>query len=273
MDVFLQPLLFLAQAADGAAQGAAEAAARSPAEVSSIWELIVKGGPMMIPIGLASIIALAIATERFLKLRKANVVPPSFLPGLKAILEKPERDVEEALRYCRQNDSPVAAVFAAGLRRLGEPLQLVEKHIEEAGERQTFVLRKRLRALAVIASVSPLLGLLGTILGIIQAFQTVATSGEALGQAEMLAGGIYEAMITTAAGLLVAIPTLIVYHWLSARIEALVLTMDAMAADFVEDHVRPARNAPPASDRATLAPKPDNGAAVAATEEPAGAAS
>ena len=91
--------------------------------------------------------------------------------------------------------------------------------------------------LSVIASITPLMGLLGTIFGMIRAFQTVAASGEALGKTEMLAGGIYEAMITTAAGLLVAIPVLICYHWISAKIDTLVMDMDQMTQEFIEEFV------------------------------------
>ena len=96
-----------------------------------------------------------------------------------------------------------------------------------------------MRALSIIAAITPLLGLLGTIFGMIRAFQTVAMSGEALGKAELLAEGIYEAMVTTAAGLLVAIPAMICYHWLSARIERLASELDRAAVDFVATYAEP----------------------------------
>jgi biopolymer transport protein ExbB len=97
-------------------------------------------------------------------------------------------------------------------------------------------LRKRLRLLSVIASVAPLLGLLGTVTGMITAFQTVAASAEALGRTELLATGIYEAMVTTAGGLIVAIPTLLAYHWISSRVDHLVAEMDTVTVDFIETH-------------------------------------
>ena len=211
---------------------AAEQAA-SAAEVNSIWEFILKGGPMMIPIGLASIVAFAVGLERIINLTRARVAPPAFLPGLQSALgERDDRNA--ALAYCKNDPSPMARVFESAIRRLDEPTELLEQHIEDAGQRVMFGLRARLRALAVVASVTPLLGLLGTILGMIQAFQTVSTSGEALGKTELLAGGIYEAMITTAAGLCVAIPTLIVYHWIQGKVERLVLLIDAQTLEFVE---------------------------------------
>ena len=221
-----------------AAESAAGAATASAVQVQSVWDFVVKGGPMMIPIAIGSLVALAVVVERLVSLRHRRIIPPDFLPGLKAALNNGPRDNQQALEYCRRSDSPVARVFAAGIKRLGEPVDLLEKHIQEAGRREVFKLRKYLRLLAVIASISPLMGLLGTIFGMIDAFQTVAISGEALGKTELLAKGIYVAMITTAAGLLVTIPVLIAYHWISGRIDSRVSEMDQMTVDFVEEFGR-----------------------------------
>lgn len=205
------------------------------AQAQSIWELTVRGGFMMIPIALCSLIGLAVVAERLIALRKRSVIPEGFVRGLdKAIAE--DASPERALAYCRKRPSPLASVIAAGVRRVGEPIERLERAIEEAGEREALRLRKRLRALAVIASVAPLMGLLGTVFGMISAFQTVAMAPEALGRTEMLAGGIYQALTTTAAGLLVAIPALICHHWISAKIEGLVAEIDRAAAKFVEEH-------------------------------------
>gem|GEM_PF-6921181 len=135
-----------------------------------------------------------------------------------------------------------------------EPIDLLERHIQEEGEREVIKLRRFLRSLSVIAAIAPLMGLLGTIFGMIKAFQTVATSGEALGKAEMLATGIYEAMITTAAGLLVAIPALIAYHWISSKIEHHVTEIDRVTCDFVEEY-------------ATILPYPGKAAAFRTVSE------
>jgi biopolymer transport protein ExbB len=231
------PASLLAQAAP---------AVPSAATVTSVWDLVVKGGPVMIPIGIASLIALAIVVERLVSLRRSKVIPPAFLPGLRPLLEGPKADLPRAMDYCRANGSPVANVFLAGLKRLHEPIELLEKHIEEAGAREVSKLRRNLRTLSVIASISTLLGLLGTITGMIRCFQTVASAGEALGRTELLAKGIYEAMITTAAGLIVAIPVIIAYNYLAARIDALVTDIDQMTCDFVERYagLRPAGEVP-----------------------------
>ncbi len=256
-----------ANSGGGGGSDAAGAAAASAGPVAlSVWELVVKGGWMMIPIGICSLVAMTIIVERFISLRRASIIPPRFLPGLQKILSSPDGDAANALNYCKKHESPASRVCAAAIRRLHEPLELLERHIAEAGERETRVLRRRLRGLAVIASVSPLLGLLGTIFGMISAFQTVAGSGDSLGRAELLAGGIYEALITTAAGLLVAIPALLFHHYFAARIERLVFDMDAMTVELIESHapaarspaIAPSPSAPPQRLRtaASVAPSP-----------------
>jgi len=217
-------------------QPVTDAASANSAAALSIWDLIVRGGPMMIPIGLCSLVMLAIATERTIALRKRNVIPPGFFTGLDKILRSDNASAIQALRYCKKRSSPVANVIAAGVRRLSEPIERVERAIEEEGEREALGLRRRLRGLAVIASISPLIGLLGTVLGMISAFQTIAASPDAMGQTSMFAGGIYEALITTAAGLLVAIPAFILHHWLASKIERLIVEIDRIAARFLETY-------------------------------------
>ncbi len=240
--------------------------------VQSVWDFIIKGGPMMIPIGLASLVAFAVVIERSLTLRRRRVIPPDFLPGLREKLES-GASTADALAYCTARQGPLPTIFAAAVKRLHEPVERLEKRIEEAGQREVLKLRKYLRALAVIASVAPLMGLLGTIFGMIRAFQTVASSGAALGRTELLARGIYEAMITTAAGLIVAIPVLMCYHWMASTIERLVLEIDHMTVEFVEEHHAEARvpfAAPGGTSSNTPAPKmnkepvPDERAAVSA---------
>jgi len=223
----------LAQAAGPAGAAVATDAA---VRVQSVWDFVVKGGPMMIPIGIASLVATAVIIERVVSLRRARVIPPALIGKLAELLKDETDGRATAQSYCRDNPSPMGHILSAAIRRFGEPEERLEKHIQEAGEREVFKLRKHLRLLSVVASISPLMGLLGTIFGMIKAFQTVAISGEALGKASLLAKGIYEAMITTAGGLLVAIPVLIAYHWISGRIEQLVGEMDLTTVEFMEAH-------------------------------------
>lgn len=224
-------LLLLAQ--EG---GAGPAAAGDALTVQSVWDFVVKGGLLMIPIGACSVVALTVVVERLVSLRRRAVMPDAFVSGLRELLGG-GGDREKALARCREDGSPVAAVLAAGIRKLGEPPERVEKAVQEAGEREAVRLSRFGRVLAVIASVAPLLGLLGTIFGMIKAFQTVALSGDALGKTELLAGGIYEAMITTAAGLIVAIPTLVCHHWIAARVDRRILEIDRLVVEFLEEFV------------------------------------
>lgn len=209
------------------------------AAIQSVWDFVTKGGLVMIPIGLCSLVAFTVVVERVVSLRRSQIIPAGFFPGLSGKLDNGHADRDQALAYCKENESPIATIFAAGIKRLGQPAEVVEKHIQDAGEREVFKLRKYTRLLSVVASIAPLMGLLGTIFGMIAAFQTVAASGDALGKTELLAKGIYQAMITTAAGLMLAIPVLIAYHWISAKIETLVVEMDRLTVAFMEEHVGP----------------------------------
>ncbi|MCH8315212.1 MAG: MotA/TolQ/ExbB proton channel family protein [Planctomycetes bacterium] len=233
----LESTLGITMAIFAQASGAAEAVADVPeaVQIQSLWDFITKGGIVMIPIGLCSFVALAVFVERLISLRRSVVIPATFLPGLKKMLRTNPNDKAKAIAYCRKNASPVANVFAAGIKKLDGSIESIQQRIEDAGQREVLKLRRFLRVLSVIASVTPLMGLLGTIFGMIKAFQTVAVSPDALGKTELLATGIYEAMITTAAGLTVAIPVLIAYHWISAKIDRLVMDIDEMSVEFLEE--------------------------------------
>lgn len=207
-------------------------------QINSVFDFVIKGGPLMIPIALCSLVAFTIIMERLITLRRSNVIPPTLVKKVRETLAD-DGGSRAAIDYCKANPSPASAVLAAAIKRLGESEELLEKHIQEAGERESLKLRKRLRVLSVIGSIAPLLGLLGTITGMITAFQTVAASGEALGRTELLAEGIYEAMITTAAGLIVAIPVLVCYHWLVAKVDGLVMQIDALATEFIDEFAPP----------------------------------
>lgn len=227
------------------------AAGETATSMPSVWELALDGGVMMIPIALASFVAFAVTVERLIVLRRRRVIPSNVLEQVRPHLPKPGGSPKAAVDFCMSEGSPVARVIAGGLRRLGSPLETIERHIAESGERESLELRRRLRVLAVVAAIAPLMGLLGTILGMIDAFRTVASAGDALGRTELLAEGIYEAMITTAGGLMVAIPALLAYHWLTSKVQRLVMEMDGICVDLVEHLVEAGQVA-----TAATAPKP-----------------
>jgi len=167
----------------------------------------------MWPIVILSILALAIVLERSwtLIIRRDRIIPRSFLRELEARLDRGE--IEEAVVACRKDDSLMARVVLAGLSVYNAPRPVIREALEDAGRRESMELDRYLGVLAAIAGVSPLLGLLGTVLGMIQIFQEIESKH--IGQYEHLAGGIYVALITTAAGLVVAIPSYLAYKGFS----------------------------------------------------------
>jgi biopolymer transport protein ExbB len=199
---------------------------------SDLWGIILAGGPVMIPIGICSFIALAFGIERLAVLRPRRVIPRDFVKRFIEHLENGKLDRDSALELCETNHSPVAEVFAHGVRKWGKPSVEVEQAIIDGGERQVSQLRKNLRVLNAVATVSPLMGLFGTVVGMIMCFNQIASTS-AMGKAEQLAGGIGVALITTAAGLAVAIPSLILYMYLIGRVDGLVMEMDLMAQKVV----------------------------------------
>lgn len=201
-------------------------------ERDTLFSLIVKGGPVMIPLGLCSVVGLAIAVERMIGLAHDRIIPPGFIEGLKQAFGRgDEASVAGTIRFCEESATPVGRIFEAGLLSLPMGPSGVEKAIEDAGSREVNKLKRSVRGLAVVGSVSPLLGLLGTVYGLISVFQSASVGG--MGKADVLAKGIYEALVTTAAGLTIAIPVVLVYQYLSSKVEGLVDEMDEMGMIFM----------------------------------------
>ncbi len=183
--------------------------------LSSLYQTILDGGICMVPIGLCSIVALGFIVERWVSLRGSRLIPGRFKKELESALESgPER----ALELCQSRRAPVARVFAAGLRRWSQSPVDIEKAVEDAGAHEISTLSAPLKPLVVVAAVAPLLGLLGTVFGMIKAFNVVAQQHGA-GKPELLAEGIAEALITTAAGLIVAIPVQVMWFYFKGRID------------------------------------------------------
>lgn len=198
----------------------------------SLFSLIIKGGWVMIPIGLCSIVAVAISVERGISLRPQNVIPPDFLGGLIEAFGRTNENIEAGIKYCEQRPCPVSNIFKAGINRMRTGVAAMEKAIEDAGSREVHKLKRSLRPLSVVATIAPLLGLLGTVYGMISAFG--AASKQGVGKGDALAVGIYEALVTTAAGLTLAIPVLIVYQVFCSRVDSLVDEIDDQALELLE---------------------------------------
>lgn len=203
-----------------------------PIPTKNLLQVIRDGGPLMIPIGVCSFVLFMFAFERFISLRRGRVIPRPFVRRFLQQLRDGQLDRDEALQLCEKNRSPVAEVFAAAVRKWGRPSVEVEQAILDSGERVTNGLRKYLRVLNGVSTISPLLGLLGTVVGMIRAFNAIATA-DAMGRPEMLAAGISQALLTTAAGLSVAIPALIVYLYFVGRVDQLIMDIDGLGQKVV----------------------------------------
>jgi biopolymer transport protein ExbB len=201
--------------------------------MKNLLQVMRDGGPLMIPIGLCSVILLVFVFERLVSLRRSRVIPRPFVKRFLQQLRDGQLGLDAALELCDTNRSPVAEVFAAAIRKWGRPAVEVEQAIIDEGERVTNGLRKYLRVINGISTVSPLLGLLGTVFGMIQTFNTIAV-GDAMGRPEMLAGGIGQALLTTAGGLCVAIPALIVYLYFVGRVDRLIMDIDGLGQSIVD---------------------------------------
>lgn len=193
-------------------------------------ELIKAGGWVMWPIMLCSVIALAIIVERFWSLQRKRTVPRNLVNQVWQWARDGQLDAKR-VQELRRN-SPLGRILAAGLVNRRHERDVMKEAIEEVGRHVAHELERFLNTLGTIASISPLLGLLGTVLGMIKVFTVITTQG--VGDASILASGIAEALVTTAAGLMVAIPTLLFYRYFRGRVDELVVNMEQDALKLVE---------------------------------------
>ena len=192
------------------------ASAAGGTTLQSLLDMVLDGGPMMVPIGLCSIVALAYSVERWVRLRGGKLGTARLRRDVVGAVQ--QGGATRALEVCAKSKSAMARVLGVGLARAGGPFLEMEKAVEDAGGREVKRLSANLKPLVVVAAIAPLLGLLGTVWGMIQAFQNIALK-DGLGKPELLAAGISQALITTAAGLAIAIPTQAAYYYFKSVIE------------------------------------------------------
>lgn len=195
-------------------------------------KVVKDAGPLMYAILFCSFLLVAFVLERVASLRRSRVIPKPFVTRFLQQLRDGQLDREQALQLCEESGSPVSQVFAGAVRKWGRPGVEVEQGVIDAGERVTNGLRQYLRVFYGVATVGPLLGLMGTVLGMIETFNAIANH-DALGRTEMLAGGIAKALLNTAGGLGVAIPASIVYVFFISRVDRLVIEIDRLAQEVV----------------------------------------
>ncbi|MGI4743873.1 MAG: MotA/TolQ/ExbB proton channel family protein [Janthinobacterium lividum] len=226
--LLLQAAPDLPTAVDTAAAHANAVAAAAPG--LSLFELITKGGWIMLPIFVLLVVSLYIIAERYLTIRSAGGNPESFMSGIRALMVK--GDLQGAKLYCAQNPSPLARMVEKGLRRIGLPITEIEASVENVGKIEIARLEKNISILGIIAGIAPMLGFVGTIIGVIKIFYAISSSGE-FGITQ-IAGGLYTKMVTSAAGLIVGIIAHIGYHWLSILVERMVFRMENSAIEFMD---------------------------------------
>jgi biopolymer transport protein ExbB len=193
-------------------------------------DLIAKGGIVMYPILLCSVITVAIFIERIWVLRRKNIIPAEFIRKVEELLGK--QKLSDAAFICQSNSSSIARIFSAGLKNADRGGRLIRESVEDQGGREAAALERGMGILATVANVVTLLGLLGTVSGIIKTFHVVALVG--LGNPAPLATGIAEALVATGGGLCVAIPALVAHRILRERAENLILMMEEKTARFLE---------------------------------------
>ena len=199
-----------------------------------LTDVLRNGGPLMIPIVFCSFILVVFTCERLISLRKGRIIPMPFASKFVEQVGNGTLTKSEAIEICEQDGSAIAQVFRAGAQKWGKSSVEVEQAVLDEGERQNHYMRRYLRLINGIATVCPLLGLLGTVLGMIHAFDAISTVDTAAVDPKVLiATGISQALLTTAAGMTVAIPALIAYMFFSSRVDRRVMEIDSLAMQVV----------------------------------------
>src|SRR6202453_4523651 len=202
-----------------------------------MWEIVQAGGALMWPIMLCSVVAAAITLERLWTLQDRRVLPPDLMQKVWKLVET--HQINDKVILALEHNSPLGRLLAAGLQNRHRPREILMERLEDTGRHVVYELERYLNTLGTIAGVSPLLGLLGTVTGIIRAFNAIEAGG--MGDPRVLSGGIAEALVATAAGLCVAIPSLFAYRYLRGRVERIVVEMEKHAirmADALESAAR-----------------------------------
>ncbi len=195
-----------------------------------MFEFIQQGGMVMYILLAASVLGLTIIFERAWSLRRSVVIPLKDVKAIEAAVRA--NDVEEAMRVCQENNTSMSRILWIALANRGVRRSIMKEILEETGRQEVAHLDRFIGILGVIAAISPLLGLLGTVIGMIEVFQQISLVG--VGKADVLAGGISTALNTTAAGLTVAIPAMVAYRYFESRVDAFVVEIEQHAIHFIE---------------------------------------
>jgi len=227
-------MLLQSQSAVDSAQAvadSAQAATSQAAEATSVLDVLILGGWVMVPLLLLSLLTIYLFVERLITIRQAASNPETITDRVRDFVRN--GDVDGAIAYCERKDVPITRILKQGLERLGRPISEIQDAVQAAGKHETFELEQRTNLLASVAGIAPMLGFFGTVLGMIRAFQEIQNLQGNVNPS-VLAGGIWEALVTTATGLLVGILALFAYNFLIGRIRRLTNDMERSATDFID---------------------------------------
>ncbi|NIG57372.1 MotA/TolQ/ExbB proton channel family protein [Chitinophaga sp. Cy-1792] len=231
----LQDSLLLPKA-DTVAQGVNAAAAAADKHIS-LLELLKNGGVLMIPLGLLSLIAVYVFVERWITISKAGKIDDNFMAMIRDQITN--GNIQAARSLAKNTNSPIARMIDKGIQRIGKPIDVIEKSMENVGKLEVYRMEKNLVILSIVAGIAPMFGFLGTIAGMIQTFFNISiTSDITLGT---IAGGIYVKMITSATGLIIGIIAFIGYSFLNAQIDKVVNKMEMASSEFTDILQEPTR--------------------------------
>lgn len=203
----------------------------APTSVSlSLWDLLVKGGAIMIPIAILSVVAVYVFVERYISIRRALRFEANFMNNIRDFIVN--NRVDSAIAYCKSNQSPVSRMIEKGISRLGRQIKEIEESIEIVGKFEVYKLEKNVVILAIIAGIAPMFGFIGTIIGVIKIFHDISLAGDV--SITAVSSGLYTKMVSSAAGLLVGITAFILYHWCNILVEKTVQKLEYSAMEFLD---------------------------------------
>lgn len=237
MSIFLQAVL---PGPDTLTKPAVQAAGEAMQKVDelSLWSLIQKGGWILIPIGILSVATIYIFVERWFVLMRAAKNPENLMNNVREQIHA--GNLQSALMLCKSNNTPDARMLEKGISRIGFPLEEIEKSMEGVGKKELSNIEKNVGILAVISGIAPMFGFVGTIMGVIKIFYNISLADNiSIG---LIAGGLYEKMITSAAGLIVGIVSFVLYHYLNFTADRIAKRMEANALDFIDMLHDPAKS-------------------------------
>lgn len=200
-------------------------------ESLNLFSLLLKGGVVMIPLAIFSVVAVYITVERYLTIKKASKLDQNFMANIKDMVLS--GNIKGAKALCERTNSPIASMLGKGISRIGKPLQDINTAISNSGNIEINKLEKSMPTLATISGAAPMIGFLGTVTGMVKAFYNMSQAGSNL-SVGLLSGGIYEALVTTVAGLIVGIFAYIAYNQLTAMIEKIVHQMEQSSVEFID---------------------------------------